>query len=100
MVDPWLVVGNRITAKALHVTSHAECSRRYGDAKKDKWLVGTVRDVDEIIDPKSNRRKRQVICDFDLGGGTMKVKSLFLCSLKAYVAPQEEPVQPVLAVPV
>jgi hypothetical protein len=34
-----LIIGNRVTAKATHITSDAECSRRYGAEMDKKWLI-------------------------------------------------------------
>ncbi len=40
MVDQWRVVGGIVHAKACHVTSLAECSRRYGALKNGEVGAG------------------------------------------------------------
>ena len=67
MVDPRCAVGAFVKAKALHVTSNAECSRRYGAGKKDKWLVGVVKEVRVTVVERTNRRTRDVVVEFNLG---------------------------------
>jgi hypothetical protein len=49
MVDPRKVVGNHIREKAKHVTSDAECKRRYGSNWNTKTLYGVVVNVENII---------------------------------------------------
>ena len=40
--NPCCTIGTKIETKAVHVTSLAEGSRRYGANKKTRILVGTV----------------------------------------------------------
>ena len=44
-IDSRRVVGAKVHAKAIHVTSEAECARRYGSNKNTKWLNGIVNNV-------------------------------------------------------
>jgi hypothetical protein len=66
------VVGTRVHAKALHVTAHAECARRYGAAKSTKLLGGTVLEADEVQKPGNSWTFWFITAKYDLGGSTMK----------------------------
>ena len=83
--DPRCTIGSNIQTKAVHVTSLAECSRRYGANKKTRILVGTVLEVE--IGPKATalgRRRTFVVTTFDLGGGDMKVDIINIRSVKLH----------------
>ena len=49
MVDPRKIFGSIIHVKACHVTSKAQCHRRYGDNQKSKFIDGVVVDVKNSI---------------------------------------------------
>ena len=69
----------------MHITSLAECSRRYGANKKTRILVGTVLEVE--IGPKATalgRRRTFFVAIFDLGGGAMKVATINIQSFKIH----------------
>ena len=75
----------KIETKAVHVTSLAKCSRRYGANKRTRILVGTVLEVE--IGPKAialGRRRNFVVARFDLVGGAMKVATTNICSVKLH----------------
>jgi hypothetical protein len=74
--DPRRTIGGLIEAKAIHVTSEAECSRRYGANKKTKIVPGVVVSVKNVQNPENGRTITSVTADFDLGGGTMKRETL------------------------
>ena len=83
--DPRCTVGTKIETKAVHVTSLAECSRRYGATKKTIILFGTVLGVE--IRPKATalgRHRNFVVAIFDLGGGAMKVATINIRSVKLH----------------
>ena len=40
--NEYLQVGTRVVAKACHVTSLSEFSRRYGSNRREKLLIGVV----------------------------------------------------------
>jgi Transposase IS4 len=93
MVDPRRVVGNNVTAKAIHVTSEIECHRRYGAQKKTKMLIGTVVEVKTVRDPKKSRTTTTIVADYELGGGTTRRKELNLVSVKVVPA-ADQPIPP------
>jgi hypothetical protein len=66
MVYPRKVVGNRIRAKAKHVTSDVECKRRYGSNWKTKMLYGVVVDVENIINPTLKSNKTMITGTYNL----------------------------------
>ena len=61
--DPQKIVGNIVEAKALHVTSLAECTRRYGANKSSKMLKGVVVDTTTTTSLKTNRTSITVTAD-------------------------------------
>ena len=79
--------GDRIVAKATHVTSLAECTRRYGRNNKSKMINGKVL---SLYNKKTatGRNSRHVRALFDLGGGSTKVADLNIRSIQA--VPEEE----------
>jgi hypothetical protein len=81
--DPRKVVGSIVEAKALHVTSLAECTRRYGARKTTKMLHGVVVDTTTTMNSKTNRATTTVTADYNLGGGTVKRATINVRSLKA-----------------
>ena len=83
MVDPRKVVGNIVIAKACHITSLAECARRYGANKQTKTLEGVV--VDVIVERSDPGKKgaTKIVADYDLGGGVIKRASINIRSIKA-----------------
>ena len=77
LIDPHCTIGTKIDTKAVHVTSLAECLRRYGANKKTRILVGTVLEVE--IGPKATalgRRRTFVVARFNLGRGAMKLATI------------------------
>ena len=80
--DPRKTVGGSVKAKALHVTSEAECARRYGALKASKWLTGVVQFV-EVEQTRTNRTRTLITAEYQLGGGHTKVKKLNIRSVQA-----------------
>ena len=90
--NPRCAIGTKIETKALHVTSLAECSRRYGANKKTRILVGTVLEVE--IGTKADalgRRRNFVVARFDLGGGDMKGATINIRSVKIHTPEPPRP---------
>ncbi len=87
--DSIRTIGAQVHAKAIHVTSEAECARRYGSRKKTKLVSGVV----EKAEARSNnpdgsgRRQWWITARFDLGGGTLKTVELNSRSVHAGCAP-------------
>ena len=67
-MDPRRAIGARITAKAIHVTNGAECSRRYGANQTKKMLPGVVLDIINNV-TETGRKSCSVVGEFSLGGG-------------------------------
>ena len=79
--------GDRIVARATHVTSLAECTRRYGRKNKSKTIHGKMLPL--YNKKTSTGRNSQHVCAlFDLGGCSTKVAHLNIRSIQ--VAPEEE----------
>ena len=77
--DKRMLVGSRISAKAIHITNLAECTRRYGCFKKTKIVYGTVLEhISTQKNKKSTRITNMIVGEFDLVGGFMKRASLHL----------------------
>ena len=75
------VIGECITAKAIHVLHLSECARRYGSGKNTKILVGLV--VTNVNIPTSTGRASWFIrVRFHLGGGHTKLHELSVRSVK------------------
>ena len=83
MVDPRLVIGAIVVAKAHNVTSEAECARCYGSKRTEKMLEGTVVAIKTKKNPPINRLQTFILADYNLGGGSIKRKSINLQSVKA-----------------
>jgi hypothetical protein len=81
--DPRFVVGTRVHAKAILVTNHAECHRRYGSNAKSKLVGGSVVAVESLPSAKGKHSLKVITIDFDLGGATIKQLKLNLRSVKA-----------------
>ena len=76
-------IGTNVYTKVVHVTSLAECLRRYRANKKTRIIVDTVLEVG--IGPKATafgRRRTFVVVRFYLGGGAMKVATINIQSVK------------------
>jgi hypothetical protein len=82
MVDPRKVVGNHIRAKAKHVTSDAECKRRYGSNWNTKMLYGVVVDVENIVNPTTKTRNRMITGTYNLSGGIAKTNKIHLINIQ------------------
>jgi hypothetical protein len=85
MVDPQKVVCNHIRAKAKHVTSDAECKRRYGSNWNTKMLYGVVVDVENIVNATTKTSKTMITGTYNLSGGKEKTKKLHLISIQAVI---------------
>ena len=80
------VIGECVTAKAIHVLHLSECARRYGSDNKTKRLVGLV--VTNISIPTSTGRASWFVrVRFHLGGGHTKLQELSVCSVKKSPTP-------------
>ena len=91
MVDPRRVIGNTVQAKAIHITSEAECGRRFGSQKKTHMCSGVVVSAVDKLN-ESGRRTCVVTARYDLGGYKHKTAKLNIRSVKA-VAPVT-PIEP------
>ena len=80
------VIGECVTAKAIHVFNLSECARRYVSDKKTKRLVGLV--VTNINIPTSTGRSIWFVrVRFHLGGGQIKLHELSVRSVKKAPTP-------------
>ena len=80
------VIGECVTAKAIHVLHLSECARRYGSDKKTKRLVGLV--VTNFNIPTSTGRASWFVrVRFHLGGGHTKLHELSVRSVKKEPTP-------------
>ena len=80
------VIGECVTAKAIHVLHLSECARRYGSDKKTKRLVGLV--VTNVNIPTSTGRASWFVqVRFHLGGGHKKLHKLSVLSVKKSPTP-------------
>jgi Transposase IS4 len=73
-VAPRRFAGARVHAKAMHVTSIAECARRYGSQSRTKMVSGTVADV--RIENTSKRANCFLTVNWELGGSFIKTVEL------------------------
>ena len=85
--DPQRIVGSMVEAKACHVTSLAECARRYGSNSKMKKVQGIVTHVEVIKNSTTNRTTTFVTAAYDLGGTTIRPCRLNIRSVKAVPTP-------------
>ena len=74
--DPRRTVGSTITAKAIHVTNGAECSRRYGSNRETKRVHGIIVEIINKVNKESGRKSCMVVADYNLGGGFIKRATL------------------------
>ena len=96
--DKKKLVGSRISAKAIHITNLAECTRRYGCFKKTKIVYGTVLEhISTQKNKNSTRITNMIVGDFDLGGGFMKRASLHLRSVNLVLPVHRPPQQQKIA---
>ena len=80
------VIGECVTAKAIHVLHLSECACRYGSDKKTKQLVGLV--VTNVNIPTSTGRVSWFVRFwFHLGGGHTKLHELSVWSVKKAPTP-------------
>ena len=83
--DPHCTIGTNIDTKAVHVTSLAECSRRYGANKKTRIIVGTVLEVEIGLKATALGRCRTfVVTRFDLVRGAMKMAKIKIWSVNIH----------------
>ena len=81
-----IVIGECVTAKAIHVLHLSECARRYGSDKKTKQLVGLVV-TNGNIPTSTGRASWFVRVRFHLGGGHTKLHELSVRSVKKAPTP-------------
>ena len=75
------LIGECVTAKAIHVLHLLECASHYGSDKKTKWLVGLV--VTNVNIPTSTGRASWFVrVRLHLGGGHTKLHKLSVRSVK------------------
>ena len=75
------LIGECVTAKAIHTLHLSECARRYGSDKKTKRLVGLV--VTNVNIPTATGRASWFVrVRFHLGGGQTKLHELSVWSVK------------------
>ena len=72
LVNQRSIRGGFIMAKAVFVTSVAECARRYGAHAMTKMLPGIVSEVLKVKNCGNGRNATFVVADFCLGGETVK----------------------------
>jgi hypothetical protein len=82
--DPRLFVGASVEAKAMLVTSLAECSRRYGTNAKTKVVPGLVVSFgQESAPPGRSRAITFIVADFYFGDNVVKRGKLSIRSIKS-----------------
>ena len=80
------VIGECVTAKALHVLHLSGCARRYGSDKKTKRLIGLV--VTNVNKPTSTGRASWCVrVQFHLGGRNTKLHKLSVQSVNKLPIP-------------
>ena len=80
------LIGECVTAKAIHVLHLSECACRYGSDKKTKRLVGLV--VTNVNIPTSTGRASWFVrVRFHLGGGHTKLHELSVRSVNKESTP-------------
>ena len=80
------IIGECVTAKAIHVLHLSECAHHYGSDKKSKRLVGLV--VTNVNIPTATGRASWFFrVRFHLGGGQTKLHELIVWSVKKAAAP-------------
>jgi Transposase IS4 len=84
MVDPRTIIGALVTAKACHVTSAAECHRRYDAKAKEKWVVGIVVSASTRVPEGARRASTFITAAYTFGGGVVKQKTLNARSVKFF----------------
>ena len=90
--NPRCTIGTKIMTNAMHVTSLAECSRRYGGNNKTRIIFGSVLEVE--TGPKATalgRRRTFIVAIFDLGRGSMKVATINIRSVKFHTPEPPRP---------
>ena len=80
--DPRRQVGQWVHAKAAHVTSEAECRRRYGSLSTSKWLDGVVEAVVQEPTP-TNHVSTFIIAKYYLDNRTTKRQRLNIRSVRS-----------------
>ena len=90
--DPHCTIGPKTNAKAVHITSLVKCLRRYGANTETKILVGTVLAVEIGTKATALGRIRTLfVTRFDLGGGSMKVATINIRSVKIHTPEPPRP---------
>ena len=85
--DKRKIVGEKVYAKAKHVTSDAECSRLFGARAKQKELPGKVIEVNEFR-TRNNRSSTSITADYVFPNGRIKRKTLNIRSVLKSVSNQ------------
>lgn len=80
------VAGARVHALARHVTSLAECARRYGAEKNTRFVSGTV--ICARTDTSGARANTFVTAEYEFMGDHRKTKELNIRSVRAGEAPE------------
>ena len=80
-INECLQMGARVIAKACHVTTLSECSRRYGSNSNRKLLIGVVFKIsgDKLA---SGHLRMSLHARFDLEGGILKFSEINLRSCR------------------
>ena len=73
--------GSLVTAKAVHVTTPAECSWLFGAMAKTKMVIGKV--VAVCTDTSKQRARTMIEADLYVADRVIR-KQLNLCSVKTY----------------
>ena len=80
------VLGEKVYAKAVHVTSLVECSWRYGSILKTKEVCVMVLEV--ATKKKSlNHNSYLILAEYNLGGGKKKRKEMIISSVLKVAPP-------------
>ncbi|KAI2490960.1 Transposase IS4 [Fragilaria crotonensis] len=81
--DARLFIGASVEAKAMLVSSLAECSRRFGTNAKTKVVPGLVVSFGQESTPGRNRALTFITTIFYFGGSVVKQEKLNICSVMA-----------------
>ena len=81
-INPRSAEGAKVHAKAWHITSHSECSRRFGSNAKTKLLNGIVSEVITVPSSQGKRAATRVIAIYSLDDQCRKVATLSSRSVK------------------
>ncbi len=85
--------GDKVTAKAVHVTSLAESTHCFGRQSKTKMVNGKVLSI-FTKKTATGHNSRYIRGQFDLGGGVLKVDDVNVRSIKLVEVATETPEEP------